>query len=260
MASTAAGGRDNPASRPAPSPAQNVERKAVARSSSSVPGKQGIPAREPARKAAEQAVTPDVREPAQRSGDRSGNTAPFVSIATDGTLPARNEKVEEGDIEEAGVLEADAGELLPLPVVTLETLPMTFGQWELDLRSWSSGKVECVVTSPGISFFDGYEPSSLLVKILDHGLVVETESAIDLSYEVTGLRLQPGVTTPFSGVVKTNNVELNRDSRRELAQAEEFTLLLGFWPTWPRKGVQEISVPLQGLRPAIAALDLCQQL
>lgn len=162
----------------------------------------------------------------------------------------------EGD----GDLEAADPEQMALPVVTLESLPMTFGQWELDLRSWSSGEVDCVLRSPSIDFFDGYEQSRLLVKVLDHALIVETESAIDPSYDVTGVRLQEAAITPFTSVLKTNDVELRQDTRRELVRATEFTLVMGFWPTWPRKGTREIAVPLEGLRPAIAALDLCQAL
>lgn len=90
--------------------------------------------------------------------------------------------------------------------------------------------------------------------------MVETESAVDLSYEETGIRLQPAAITPFTKVVNTNGVELSQDKRDELARATEFTLLMGFWPTWPRTGIREIPLPLEGLRPAVAALELCQKL
>ena len=151
------------------------------------------------------------------------------------------------------------------PTVTLESLPMTFGnQWTLDRApNPISGKTECILTSESVNIFDGYEQTDVQLYLTSGAIFAKTQSNIDLSYPETGLRVDSSGLRAFEKVAKLTNAVISSDVDGVLASmvpGQQVVVRLGFWPTWPMTSTREVIFQLEGFPEALRGLQACEEM
>jgi hypothetical protein len=142
-----------------------------------------------------------------------------------------------------------------------EHLPISFpGGWVLDIGSDErDGATRCLVLSPPVAIFDGYEPSQIKLQITQDAVLVEANSNIDISYPSLGLSVDGTQTVPFEAELLSKRVIYTlQPVQTAMAGGEQLTVSLGFWPSWPVTETQRTSLTLNGFKQAYAALQRCE--
>ena len=119
---------------------------------------------------------------------------------------------------------------------------------------WTVGQTDgCVLETGKISIFDGYQDTRLKLSLTDAGLLVRTESNIDLSFDDVGLAVDGGDFIPADAVVDEQQVLFSKDSNTIIGQfmrGGSVKLYLRFWPTYPATQRYEASFSLIGFTRA----------
>ena len=144
----------------------------------------------------------------------------------------------------------------------LEHLPVSFpGGWQLDKRpDQVDGEVRCLLYSPKLAMFDGYDKSRVQLQVTTRAVVVKADSNLDVSYPYQGLRIDSGSLAAFEPQLLNENAALTRKPvQAAMASGRQLTVALGFWPTWPMTKTQELKVDLNGFAKAYQALQACTE-
>lgn len=144
----------------------------------------------------------------------------------------------------------------------LEHLPMKLaGGWRIDRRNDRvEGKERCMLYSPKVPVFDGYESSALQLEVSMQNIVVRADSNIDTTYPDQGLRVDSGTLVPFEAkLLNDRTVYTNKPVQVAMANGNKLKIGLGFWPTWPVTQTQYASFDLGSFRGAYRALQACTQ-
>lgn len=119
---------------------------------------------------------------------------------------------------------------------------------------WTVGQTGgCVLETSKISIFDGYQDTRLKLSLTDAGLLVRTESNIDLSFADVGLAVDGGDFIPADAVVDEQQVLFSKDSNTitgQFMRGGSVKLYLRFWPTYPATQRYEASFSLIGFTRA----------
>jgi len=142
----------------------------------------------------------------------------------------------------------------------LEHLPMSFnGGWKLDKRPDPiDGKERCLLYSPKLAMFDGYDKSRVQLQVSTSAVIVKAESNLDVSYPQQGLRVDSGGLFAFeSQLLSEKSTYTKKPVQAAMASGRRLTVALGFWPTWPVTKTQKLTVDLNEFSYAYRALRAC---
>ncbi|MEZ5508862.1 MAG: hypothetical protein R3F47_03045 [Gammaproteobacteria bacterium] len=148
----------------------------------------------------------------------------------------------------------------PAPIkVSLDNLPLTIGDaWILDRTEAS-----CSLASKPVQLDDGQGGTPVTLQITPDSLRITTISDIDTTYEKTGITIDQHAHFDLETVERRTNLVFTRQKNRLLnvmQNGQQFTLTLGFWPTWPQTQTYSVDIPLQGFASAMTALNTCNRL
>lgn len=148
----------------------------------------------------------------------------------------------------------------PAPVsVSLDNLPLTIGgAWILDRT-----EANCSLASKPVQLDDGQGGTPVTLQITPDSLRITTISDIDTSYEKTGITIDQHTHFDLETVDRRTNLVFTQQKNRLLnvmQNAQQFTLTLGFWPTWPQTQTYSVDIPLQDFASAMTALNTCNRL
>ena len=147
----------------------------------------------------------------------------------------------------------------------LDALPYALPDgWQLaravDLRN---GEQHCRWRSPAVSFFDGYEDSTLHFEVFPDNFQINSRSHLDTSYPNAGIQLGWGMQLTFENTVGDTRAVIAKQFSElvtGLKSGEPVTLFMGFWPTWPVTETRQIAMPVYNYRIANALLQECEAL
>lgn len=148
----------------------------------------------------------------------------------------------------------------PAPIkVSLDNLPLTIGDaWILDRTEAS-----CSLSSKPVQLDDGQGGTPVTLQITPDSLRITTISDIDTTYEKTGITIDQHEHFDLETVDRRTNLVFTRQKNRLLnvmQNSQQFTLTLGFWPTWPQTQTYSVDIPLQDFASAMTALNTCNRL
>lgn len=120
----------------------------------------------------------------------------------------------------------------------------------------------CLLESASLQVHDGQTTTP--IKLVYNGEVIigMTESNIDLSYSGIGLRVDGQAAHSVDAVHKKTNVIFRQASARilpELIKGKQATLVLGFWPTWPKTKTVASRFSLRGFSRAYRDFQYCRK-
>lgn len=157
---------------------------------------------------------------------------------------------------------ADKPAIIPPPApikVSLDNLPLTIGDaWILDRN-----EANCSLASKPVQLDDGQGGTPVTLQITPDSLRITTISDIDTTYEKTGITIDKGQHFNLETVERRTNLVFTQQKNRLLnvmQNGQQFTLTLGFWPTWPQTQTYSVDIPLQNFASAMTALKTCNRL
>lgn len=148
---------------------------------------------------------------------------------------------------------------LKAPTVDLLALPLRIADWTLSLQSDASGADFCQLDSRRVQMEDGHGPTGINITLQNRGLLLQTDSNIDLTYQDTGLQMDE---RRFELETLSNPTTLIFTRQRDamvaaLQQATTVRATLGFWPTWPVTQPYSSTLPTAGFATAWQAWQDC---
>ena len=149
----------------------------------------------------------------------------------------------------------------PAPLeLTAAQLPFTRGNWTLQ-RNWDNlHPGVCRLVSKRQTMDDGYDKTAVWAEIRASQIAILTRSNIDLSYQGTGIQFDDSPAHPIGQLVGKTGVMVAGDFSHQLGSAQALKVHLGFWPTWPKTRLQEVSIPLGPVHALIPAFLDCKHL
>ena len=118
------------------------------------------------------------------------------------------------------------------------------------LAEWSVDKTAgCALDTGETRIFDGYQDTTLELSVTETGLLVRTESNIDMGFADVGLAVDGGEFVPADTVVDERHVLFSKHSDAILEQfvrGRSVKLYLRFWPSYPATQRYEASFSLIG--------------
>ncbi len=216
-----------------------------------------IPHHEPEKDSATRPTTPALPTVAPGADSVVEADAPEQSLAE--PVPAEEQETQLALIEKSALNTPPKTKPTEL-IYDEENLPITFpGGWILERdRDRRDGATRCLVFSPPVSMFDGYDRTEIKLQVTPEAVLVETQSNIDINSPAQGLSVDGTELVPFeTELVSKQVIHTEQPVQTAMAGGERLTVALGFWPSWPVTKTQQVSLSLEGFEPAYAALQKC---
>lgn len=149
----------------------------------------------------------------------------------------------------------------PAPLeLTAAQLPFTRGNWTLQ-RNWDNQHPGiCRLVSKHQSMEDGYDKTVVWAEVRASRIEILTRSNIDLSYRGIGIQFDDDPPHPIARLVGKTGVMVVGNFSHQLGTAQALKVHLGFWPTWPKTRLQEVTIPLGPVHAIIPAFLDCKHL
>lgn len=145
---------------------------------------------------------------------------------------------------------------------TLITLsPVAHSDWTAK-RVYDPVKNEsyCVVESNKQSLHDGYQDTTVFLRVDQQALLIMTKSNIDPDEPEAGIRIDNHDFIRLEKVYREQNAlfeKHNNEIIEHFKKGLQVIVSLKFWPTWPGKGIRSTTFSLVGFRRAFAQLPDC---
>ena len=145
--------------------------------------------------------------------------------------------------------------VLSLPLAAAENWQVRMGE------DGMSSRAVCLLESASVQVHDGQTTTP--VKLLYNGelLIALTKSNIDLSYQGVGLQVDGQSPYAVDSLHKETRAIFNKqanDIMQAFIKGREASLVLGFWPTWPKTKTVSTRFSLLGFSRAYQAFLDCQ--
>ena len=146
--------------------------------------------------------------------------------------------------------------------VTLESLPLSIGaNWTLNREPASAGSCALFYREQMMNDGQGETPVRLIISA--SSLRFKTRSNIDVSYNQTGIRLDKQTQIPIEHVLNETDIVYEKRFAtivNAMKTAQQLTLSLGFWPTWPVTQAYHLDFDVSDFSFAFNKLDACVKL
>lgn len=147
----------------------------------------------------------------------------------------------------------------------LEKLPLDFGgSWSLDRNHDKISKTtRCLLNSQKKKFNDGYTDSFISLQLSADTLLINTNSAIDLTYPDIGIYIDQNAPFPLEKLFGETSILIKQNTQKitsQLVAGEKLTIKLGFWPTWPKTETHSIDFALSDFDQAYQYFQACEKL
>jgi len=121
--------------------------------------------------------------------------------------------------------------------------------------------VGCVLESPPASLSDGYQTTSVRIRVDGKTVSVSSPSVFDPGFNDIGIEVDEGALVPMDrlGDPRTAVFESRYDALVEqFERGLRARAQLRFWPTWPATGTHSATFSLIGFTRAYARLRECK--
>ena len=200
------------------------------------------------------AGAPEKTKPS-KIGSKSADTALSVSRET-------TQRKQDPDAESESFTVESTGNPAVGVLVTLESLPLSIGEnWVLKREKEHAG--QCALFYQEQMMNDGQGKTPVHLVIGNRSILFKTRSNIDLAYQQTGIALDQQAQLPIESIHKDTAIVYEKsypDIVEAMKSAQQLTLTLGFWPTWPVTQTHNLGFDISDFSLAFDALKLCVNL
>jgi hypothetical protein len=119
----------------------------------------------------------------------------------------------------------------------------------------------CLLESPPASLSDGYQNTTVRVRVDGKAVRVSSPSVFDAGFSDIGIAVDEEPLVPMDRLAdpRTAVFESQYDTLlQQFKRGLDARLQLRFWPTWPETGTHSATVSLIGFTRAHARLEQCQ--
>lgn len=144
---------------------------------------------------------------------------------------------------------------LPAAQVLAQNWSVRLGEDGLNTRT------TCLLESASQWIFDGQTRTPIKLVYNGDALIAVTKSNIDLSYEGVGLQVDERELHSVDKLHKKTRAIFNKymdDLIQEFIKGKQASLVLGFWPSWPKTRTVISRFSLRGFTRAYRAFQDCQ--
>lgn len=146
-------------------------------------------------------------------------------------------------------------------ILILCVLPMAVNA---DWKIWNpSGKSKgCMLETEDARMFDGYSETKVKLRLMTDGLLIKTNSNVDLSFEDVGLMVDHNDFIAADGVIDEKNVVFRSELDKIIIQfikGLRVKLYMRYWPTYPATSNYQTTFSLLGFTKAYQEYKLCKK-
>lgn len=110
--------------------------------------------------------------------------------------------------------------------------------------------------------FDGYSETKVKLRLMTDGLLIKTNSNVDLSFEDVGLMVDHNDFIAADGVIDEKNVVFRSELDKIIIQfikGLRVKLYMRYWPTYPATSNYQTTFSLLGFTKAYQEYKLCKK-
>ena len=146
-------------------------------------------------------------------------------------------------------------------ILMLCMIPMTINA---DWKIWNPPGISkgCVLETEDARMSDGYSKTKIKLRLMTDGLLIKTNSNVDLSFKDVGLRVDQHDFIAADDIVDEKNLIFRTELDTIIVQfikGLRVTLYMRYWPTYPATDNYQINFSLLGFTKAYQEYQSCKK-